>query len=348
MNLHNEHSSRHLRLRWHLSANALQLKALKLAPPNSCRRDQYRQLDYERALLEAELRLQEEIDLLRKYDPDQPREPAGTPEGGQWISVGGSAAAGRFVQGNDPVLPEPTPYGNAAKFPLLRFPKTGLLGGLITAFQFLNDPEFAYPLEEALDRYNSAVAVKDNNTVPSITFRAHAFDTGSSPQRVFATMKELERDEARKLCPKYTTVQTQTDIAAFTAGPRSTHKSPATYGTAVHTHLEHQIRAMEDPDLRAERSYMKYHDEMPDGSYERGKVTRGRSDSIRIDVLERTHRHLICVYDIKTGPTRLSLRRIKEISYAVAKNFGKSGFTIIEMRPGRGALKGDGDHDHRR
>ena len=61
MNLQNEHSSRHLRLRWHLSANALQLKALKLAPPNSLRSDQYRQLDYQRALLEAELRLQEEI-----------------------------------------------------------------------------------------------------------------------------------------------------------------------------------------------------------------------------------------------------------------------------------------------
>ncbi|RZS88354.1 hypothetical protein EV217_0737 [Phyllobacterium myrsinacearum] len=340
MNLHNEHSSRHLRLRWHLSANALQLKALKLAPPNSCRRDQYRQLDYERALLEAELRLQEEIDLLRKYDPDQPREPAGTPEGGQWISVGGSAAAGRFVQGNDPVLPEPTPYGNAAKFPLLRFPKTGLLGGLITAFQFLNDPEFAYPLEEALDRYNSAVAVKDNNTVPSITFRAHAFDTGSSPQRVFATMKELERDEARKLCPKYTTVQTQTDIAAFAAGPRSTYKSSANYGTAVHTRLERQIRAMEDPDLQAERSYMKYHDEMPKGSYHHGEVTRGKADSLRIDVFEKASPKLVCVYDVKTGPTRLSLRRIKEISYAVAKNFGPFGFTIIEMRPNQKAHKG--------
>lgn len=342
MTLNNEQSSRNLRLRWHISANALQLKALKLAPPNSLRSGQYRQLEYERALLEAELRLQGEIDLLRKYDPDQPRKPAGTPEGGQWTD-GGQTGNGGSIEGSrqNPSKPTASPWRGAVRTvsPFLR--KLPEIGPLISLIQLLDDPEFAYPVEEALDQYNSAVANKEKDSIPSITFRARAFEVANSPQRVFASMKELTQDEARRLCPRYMTVQTQTDIAAFAAGPRSAYKSPATYGTAVHTHLDHQIQEMNDPDLRPEKSYMKYREEMPYGSYRYGEVTRGRDDSLRIDVLEKVSPELVCVYDIKTGPTRLSQSRIKDISYAVAKNFGESGFTIIEMGPGPGAsIKG--------
>jgi hypothetical protein len=330
MNLHNEHSSRHLRLRWHISANELQLKALKLTPPNSLRSRQFRQLEHERALLEAELRLQGEIDLLRKYDPDQPREPAGIPEGGQWTDGGQTGNGGQNFS-----KPTTSPLRNAVRTisPFLR--RLPEVGPLISLIQLLDNPEFAYPIEEALDQYNSAVANKDKDSIPSITFRARAFEVANSPQRVFASMKELTQDEARRLCPRYMTVQTQTDIAKFAAGPLSAYKNRSTYGTAIHSHLQRQIETINDPDLKAEQSYMKYIGEVTNGSYPKGEVTRGIKGSLRIDVLEKASPELVCVYDVKTGPTRLGLSRIKEISYAVTKNFGESGFTIIEMRPGQ-------------
>ncbi|UGX84922.1 hypothetical protein [Phyllobacterium meliloti] len=342
MTLHNEHSSRNLRLRWHISANELQLKALKIAPHSSLRSRQYRQLENERAMLEAELRLQAEIDLWRKYDPDQPREAAGTREGGRWIDGGGAGNSDSTQNGGqNSSKPSASWWGNANRISapyLRRLPKVGQLFSLI---QLLDDRQPAYPLEEALAQYNSAVAVKDRNTIPSLTFRARAFDPDTSPQRVFATMKELEQDEARKVCPKFMTVQTQTDMAAFAAGPRSAYRSAANYGTAVHKILEHQINAMEDPDLKAEESYMKYLGEIAGGAHPNNDVTRGMKGSLRIDVLEKVSPQMACVYDIKTGHARLGLGRIKEISYAVAKNFGPSGFTIIEMRPSQGTVMED-------
>jgi hypothetical protein len=52
-------------------------------------------LDIKRALaaLDVELKLCRLIYLLRKYGTDQPRVPAGSPEGGQWTSGGGGGGA---------------------------------------------------------------------------------------------------------------------------------------------------------------------------------------------------------------------------------------------------------------
>jgi hypothetical protein len=37
--------------------------------------------------------------LLKKYDPNQPRKPAGTSEGGQWASIAGTRFAGKWDEG---------------------------------------------------------------------------------------------------------------------------------------------------------------------------------------------------------------------------------------------------------
>ncbi|QND52206.1 hypothetical protein HB779_10000 [Phyllobacterium sp. 628] len=63
------------------------------------------------------------------------------------------------------------------------------------------------------------------------------------------------------------------------------------------------------------------------------KIRRGKKGSIRIDVLEKVHQQMVCVYDIKTGRSGLSPARIGEISKSVAKHFGAANFTIIEIRP---------------
>lgn len=49
----------------------------------------------------------------------------------------------------------------------------------------------------------------------------------------------------------------------------------------------------------------------------------GRLDTIRLDVLERVNQETVCVYDHKTGRTGLSIRRTAELAEIVYRNFGE-------------------------
>ena len=316
MNLHNEHSSGHLRLRWHLSANALQLKALKLAPPNSCRRDQYRQLDYERALLEAELRLQEEIDLLRKYDPDQPREPAGTPEGGQWISVGGSAVglAAATVMGARALVEH-----------VLRKP----------------DEPGSKPLKEGIDEFNRLLKQPDPTKTPIFLFRPKDWKPDNPGERTTtrpsAEVKLITKDQVKEDCPEYDTVQNLTNLAKNSAGKASSYSSPVLWGTAVHSRMKEMVDKNYSGQLFAERSYVKYNEDvMDDKSFYHQDPSYSKRGSIRIDVLGREHHQVVCVYDIKTGRSGLSIPRVIEIGESVSRRYRTNPKIIItEVRPDR-------------
>jgi hypothetical protein len=55
------------------------------------------------AALDVELKLCRLIYLLRKYSPSQPRLPAGSPEGGQWTSGGGSDGTDDSAEGDNDV-----------------------------------------------------------------------------------------------------------------------------------------------------------------------------------------------------------------------------------------------------
>jgi len=50
---------------------------------------EYLLLKQEQDLLYTQLKFWDELDLLCKYDPNQPRVPAGNPDGGQWTDGGG-------------------------------------------------------------------------------------------------------------------------------------------------------------------------------------------------------------------------------------------------------------------
>lgn len=65
-----------------------------------------------------------------------------------------------------------------------------------------------------------------------------------------------------------------------------------------------------DPDFVAEKSFWKDRE-----------VRYGEPDSIRVDVLENTKKGPVCVYDIKTGQSGLSLPRMAEIARNVKKHF---------------------------
>jgi hypothetical protein len=93
MNRSPSQSSQVLRLKHHIASDNLQLKLIPLAPPGQFSPSRSRELTASLELWKAQLRLREAFDLWVKFDPDQPRVPAGNPDGGQWSDATGSSNA---------------------------------------------------------------------------------------------------------------------------------------------------------------------------------------------------------------------------------------------------------------
>jgi hypothetical protein len=142
---------------------------------------------------------------------------------------------------------------------------------------------------------------------------------------------ELREDEVDRACPRFPEVRSRTDAAVDAIGPRSNYRSPAEFGTAVHSSLKWQIENLGDPNFRAERSFLKsQYEGVPD------EVPYGSLNSLRIDVYEKRHNGIVCVYDIKTGKTGLSPERAAEIAGTVYKRFtGVRRIIVTEIRPTR-------------
>lgn len=129
----------------------------------------------------------------------------------------------------------------------------------------------------------------------------------------------LPRTEVENVCQRLNDVQQLTDEAAREVTAEGRYTSPQTYGTAVHTKLKSKILRLNDPNLSAEFSLFKAFEEDPG--------TR----SIRIDVIEEYSEGTICIYDIKTGKSGLTAKRVTDFARRIAKR-GRP-VVIIEVRP---------------
>jgi len=232
--------------------------------------------------------------LIRKYDPNQPRVPAGNPDGGQWTSIGGEDSDSEsFEDLVQPVFAPAVPPVIAA-------------------------------VEAALALFAGLSALNNRDSRAIFEFNARGYDRDGDPSD-FVNSRVLTRDQVDSECPRLNEVQQRTDFAAASVN-RGDYARASEYGTAVHKNLADQIKALNDPNFRAEISMLKTE----------GAARYGQAGSIRVDVFERVGNGTVCVYDIKTGTEGLSLARFHEIASRVLKSFPETTRIVIsEIRPSR-------------
>ena len=163
--------------------------------------------------------------LARKYDPNQPRVPAGNPDGGQWTSGGGENGSSESYEDLvQPVFAPAIPPAIAA-------------------------------IEAALALFAGLSALNSKNSRAIFEFNARGYDRDDDLSD-FASSKLLSRDQVDNECPRLNEVQQRTDFAAASIN-RADYLRASEYGTAVHKNLADQIRALKDPNLIAEISLLK-------------------------------------------------------------------------------------------
>jgi hypothetical protein len=256
------------------------------------------------------------------YDPNQPRVPAGSSDGGQWTDAGERTAYIRNDSGRPQLAQFPLPNTPPIQTPTRPSPPPvrpnlpGLLGvlSLFGALSARNAPG-----NRAILEFNAREFLRDPYAALDPT-----------------NVKQLTRQEVENVCKKLDDVQDRTNRIASTVQANSPSLNAQQYGTAVHTHLAYEINeprrpdnSPKDPNYRAEVSYWKMRE---DHVY-------GRKDSIRIDVFENAGRNVVCVYDIKTGQSRrsgLGFGRMLEIAKHVLGAYPNVERVIItEVRPHR-------------
>lgn len=161
----------------------------------------------------------------RKYDPNQPRVPAGNPDGGQWTSDNASASSAR------PIFYDPR---------RLALQKA---------------------LESGLALYTWLSARNGRDSQATITFNASEFRPDGRGELDLSDVKLLDRDKVDAACPRLGEVQERTDRAADAIGRTGRYLPPAQFGTAVHSNLKKQIEDLNDRNFRAEVSYVKNQEE---------------------------------------------------------------------------------------
>jgi hypothetical protein len=250
------------------------------------------------------------------YNPNQPRVPAGHPDGGQW--TGGESGQPKKVQ--------------------LAFFRRAATEAAAKALQAAAAQAATKTIEaglaffSALSAYNS----RHQRAVIEVQVKARQFQRDDYPGSQFNFRKPqfLTRQQVGNVCDRLGEVQDLVDNAVKNVTSRRNAMTPTQYGTAVHKWVKDNIGT--DPDLVAEQSFVKLVEEMKqEGLIYRAEETRyGKDDSIRIDVLQRKDRKTVCVYDIKTGKTGLSLARFLDIVDHVHGTYPEATDIIItEVRP---------------
>jgi hypothetical protein len=269
-----------------------------------------------------------------RYNPNQPRVPAGHPDGGQWTDGG-------YRQ--NPRIQTAFLRGRTSPF----FELGARVRSLLARRAAEKNIEAGLALFAALSLENS----RDKRAVITLKAREyHGDKTGAFDlEGVFL----LDRERIKDICKRLEDVQRFTDEGASAAARKEPVLNPREFGNEVHKYVEIKVNAEGKPNFLAEKSIEKTKD---DGATGGGKETepadvktertRGGNSikvdgdkrekrSIRVDVYEKVKDKTVCVYDIKTGRRGLDFARRVEIIQTIFRKFGKDVRRIIlmEIRP---------------
>lgn len=285
------------RLLRQLRANDVALRTPKRCASMAEQKEEYLLLQQKQDLLYTQLQFWDELELICKFDPNQPRVPAGNSDGGQWTDSGG---------GIDPIVTGATLAQSASKpgssawigraqqigrqidrnIPLRAIVRSHpVIRSVASLLSFLKTPELEYPLADAVQQYNAIAAAEDPHVVPLLSLRAKQFTKGDSDTKIWASVREVDRETFSKLCPNYFTVQTQAEMVANTMGPMRLYGTPQNYGNQFHARLAVAIRLLNNPNLHAEYPIWKPGENVPQSLY-KIRPYRGESGTIVPDIYE--------------------------------------------------------------
>jgi hypothetical protein len=293
------------------------------------------------ALIMSEIKMNEEfLDIVEShflrrkanFQPDQPRVSAGNPDGGQWTDAGGSSSTLTqpvYMRREDPFF-NPWALGGGGA-------GTGA-GALMAPFLLREGGRSTglLPAEDAVAEYNRLTNQRDPTVKPVLLFRPKDWGPDDQLQpgkRVKATVQLLNQNEVKQYCPEIGIVQSLANQAVKQAGPRSNYETPWLFGTAAHTNLKNLATANYPSILRAERSYLKFAEEVTLEVIDDLK-NYGLKSTIRIDLLGPEQNSRVCIYDFKTGRAGISIPRAEELRNTVQKHYPHiEDIVIVEVNP---------------
>jgi hypothetical protein len=201
-------------------------------------------------------------------------------------------------------------------------------------------------ISAALDLFTRLSARNDENQHALAVFRAREYPFTEKGILDLESVENLTSEEVKAACKKFEDVQNETDAAATKVNNESILLRDSVYGTKVHLALSEAIRKWADPNVETEYSALKTEAETGVKASDQvrqaeelraGKAPHyGQKGTFRVDVYDRDPKtNTICVYDVKTGPSRLTWARMLEIARGIRKAFPKtppSRVIIAEMR----------------
>lgn len=328
-------------------------------------------LPYDLAALRVEVGLLRVEHLLsRKYNPDQPRTPAGETGAGQWTS----GEDGQDVVADDGsrvlslrIRSQPSetwderhvvvaPDGTRTLFEMegrtqtISDGETGEILSRGTRIDGRVEPEAFVQSARAPQpsRSRTAAAVEAGMALLSIlSLRksrdgtaifeapASAYEPGSDANNPAMWVGRVDQAELDAACPRRGEVQGILDDSVSQVRTTGNFMDAQDFGNKVHAVAAAKIRALNDPNLVQEVSYVPGTTEpvIPDKT---DPVPYGTQFSIRLDALEKSDPLTVCVHDFKTGKSGLAALRATHIARMVAINFpGTRRIIVNEIRPSR-------------
>jgi hypothetical protein len=301
------------------------------------------------------------------YNPSQPRVPAGHRDGGQWTGGGpyqvlvktAAHDSGRLIDAvlghrdgdsrdattqlafsRDPRTPWTRPQPLRIEPPLPAAPPGGpiapLLGSAILGFTL-------YSLWSQRNNVNQRAI---------IAFKGQEFRgrTSADGKLEVEAVQFLDAPDVQKICGRLKEVQKFTNDAFNKAKEEGGLLSRAQLGTKVHEAAKNWVAGREDSSFRPEVSFARIGNQLIDLEERKKNVDNGSADdtygeegSIRPDCYQRKDPKTVCIYDIKTGASGLSQKRMEEFARRAMYKYPCTERVIVtEIRPGDPVPEGDG------